>query len=57
MDRTEELFGILRLHNVDPTPCSSSSSIALQTGALRIAVKVAGILAENDTLVERMMKL
>ena len=55
MDRTEELFGILRLHNVDPTP--SSSSAALQTGALRIAVKVAGILAENDTLVERMIKL
>ena len=60
MDRTDELFGILRLHNVDPTQSlssSSSSSATLQSGALRIAVKVAGILAENDTLVERMIKL
>ena len=60
MDRTDELFGILRLHNVDATQSSSSSSSSSatqQSGALRIAVKVAGILAENDTLVERMIKL
>ena len=55
MDRTDEFYGLLRLNGHDVKVKSSFQTENSQP--VKIAMKIAEILNENDTLVERMIKL
>ena len=68
MDRSEEFRGILRLHGVeisDPADTENDflsashagSSGVAHSAAIAIAVRIAAILNENDTIVDRMSRL
>lgn len=55
MDRTEEFRGIVRLHGVEPL--SAANQAGVRSPPLHCAIKIAGILNEIESVVERLTKL
>jgi hypothetical protein len=56
MERTEEFRGIIRLHGVE-LPKEQDKTATSLSPALHIAKKIAGILSEIESVIDRMTKL